>query len=141
MLLFSFQIHPLPLRTSIYILFHPRLSVSRMSSRETSLSNWVTPTQRSSSVIIPIVLGTVLPPLSQASPRPECYCSYGSDKKNNIPCPREGCGGTLRLQRHVSFVDCPGHDVLMATMLNGAAVMDAALLLIAGNEPCPQPQV
>jgi translation initiation factor 2 subunit 3 len=25
-------------------------------------------------------------------------------------------------------------------MLNGAAVMDAALLLIAGNEPCPQPQ-
>ena len=32
--------------------------------------------------------------------------------------------------RHVSFVDCPGHDILMATMLNGAAVMDAALLLI-----------
>ena len=28
----------------------------------------------------------------------------------------------------------------MATMLNGAAVMDAALLLVAGNEPCPQPQ-
>ena len=28
----------------------------------------------------------------------------------------------------------------MATMLNGAAVMDAALLLIAGNETCPQPQ-
>jgi translation initiation factor 2 subunit 3 len=28
----------------------------------------------------------------------------------------------------------------MATMLNGAAVMDAVLLLIAGNEPCPQPQ-
>jgi translation initiation factor IF-2 len=38
------------------------------------------------------------------------------------------------------LVDCPGHDILMATMLNGAAVMDAALLLIAGNEPCPQPQ-
>ena len=37
-------------------------------------------------------------------------------------------------------MDCPGHDILMATMLNGAAVMDAALLLIAGNEPCPQPQ-
>lgn len=28
----------------------------------------------------------------------------------------------------------------MATMLNGAAVMDAAFLLVAGNEPCPQPQ-
>ncbi|KAA8577325.1 hypothetical protein EYC84_007291 [Monilinia fructicola] len=44
------------------------------------------------------------------------------------------------LLRHVSFVDCPGHDILMSTMLSGAAVMDAALLLIAGNETCPQPQ-
>lgn len=46
----------------------------------------------------------------------------------------------MALLRHVSFVDCPGHDILMATMLGGVAVMDAALLLIAGNEPCPQPQ-
>ena len=46
----------------------------------------------------------------------------------------------MELVRHVSFVDCPGHDILMATMLNGAAVMDGALLLIAANEPCPQPQ-
>jgi translation initiation factor 2 subunit 3 len=46
----------------------------------------------------------------------------------------------MKLVRHVSFVDCPGHDILMATMLNGAAVMDAALLLVAGNETCPQPQ-
>ena len=49
-------------------------------------------------------------------------------------------GKEWKLQRHVSFVDCPGHDILMATMLNGAAVMDAAMLLIAGNEDCPQPQ-
>jgi len=28
----------------------------------------------------------------------------------------------------------------MATMLNGAAIMDGALLLIAANESCPQPQ-
>lgn len=39
------------------------------------------------------------------------------------------------LFRHVSFVDCPGHDILMATMLNGAAVMDAALLLIGEYLP------
>ena len=45
-----------------------------------------------------------------------------------------------KLVRHVSFVDCPGHDILMATMLTGAAIMDAALLLIAANETCPQPQ-
>ena len=51
-----------------------------------------------------------------------------------------GTKGNFKLVRNVSFVDCPGHDILMATMLNGAAVMDAALLLIAGNESCPQPQ-
>ncbi|KAI9593997.1 P-loop containing nucleoside triphosphate hydrolase protein [Syncephalis fuscata] len=77
---------------------------------------------------------------SDDCPRPGCYKSYRSDKEDNPPCERPGCTGTMRLLRHVSFVDCPGHDILMATMLNGAAVMDAALLLIAGNEPCPQPQ-
>lgn len=73
-------------------------------------------------------------------PPPDCYASYGSSHTDTPPCLREGCGGTMKLMRHVSFVDCPGHDILMATMLNGAAVMDAALLLIAGNESCPQPQ-
>jgi len=28
----------------------------------------------------------------------------------------------------------------MATMLSGAAVMDGAILVIAADEPCPQPQ-
>merc|ERR1719252_264626 len=68
---------------------------------------------------------------------PDCYCSKGSSTGDVVPCPD---GGNWRLVRHVSFVDCPGHDILMATMLNGAAVMDAALLLVAGNETCPQPQ-
>lgn len=71
--------------------------------------------------------------------RPGCYAAFGSSTSDIIPC-TQGCGGEMELVRHVSFVDCPGHDILMATMLNGAAVMDAALLLIAGNEPCPQPQ-
>ncbi|KAK6343907.1 eukaryotic translation initiation factor 2 subunit gamma [Orbilia brochopaga] len=75
-----------------------------------------------------------------ACPRPTCYRSYKSDKEIDPKCERIGCGGTYELLRHVSFVDCPGHDILMSTMLSGAAVMDAALLLIAGNEPCPQPQ-
>ncbi|KAL7935022.1 P-loop containing nucleoside triphosphate hydrolase protein [Trichoderma chlorosporum] len=75
-----------------------------------------------------------------ACPRPGCYRSYGSEKEVDPPCERDGCSGTYRLLRHVSFVDCPGHDILMSTMLSGAAVMDAALLLIAGNESCPQPQ-
>eukprot|EP01102_Stenamoeba_stenopodia_P011599 TRINITY_DN3582_c0_g4_i1.p1 TRINITY_DN3582_c0_g4~~TRINITY_DN3582_c0_g4_i1.p1 ORF type:complete len:465 (+),score=145.00 TRINITY_DN3582_c0_g4_i1:210-1604(+) len=72
--------------------------------------------------------------------RPSCYRAYGSSKEDEPLCEVPNCGGRMKLLRHVSFVDCPGHDILMATMLNGAAVMDAALLLIAGNESCPQPQ-
>ncbi|XP_067123091.1 eukaryotic translation initiation factor 2 subunit 3, Y-linked [Centruroides vittatus] len=77
---------------------------------------------------------------NEACPRPACYRSFGSSKEDDFACDRPNCSGRFRLLRHVSFVDCPGHDILMATMLNGAAVMDAALLLIAGNESCPQPQ-
>jgi translation initiation factor 2 subunit 3 len=73
-------------------------------------------------------------------PPPDCYKAFGSDKEDTPKCENSGCESSLELQRHISFVDCPGHDILMATMLNGAAVMDAALLLVAANEPCPQPQ-
>ena len=44
------------------------------------------------------------------------------------------------LQRVVSFVDAPGHETLMAIMITGASLMDGALLMVAANEPCPQPQ-
>lgn len=53
-------------------------------------------------------------------------------------CPQ--CGGNLEFKRRISFVDSPGHEVLMATMLSGASLMDGACLLIAADEPCPQPQ-
>uniref|UniRef100_A0A7S1C038 Tr-type G domain-containing protein n=1 Tax=Corethron hystrix TaxID=216773 RepID=A0A7S1C038_9STRA len=66
------------------------------------------------------------------------YTSRGSSHPDVFVDEKNGV--TYRLRRHVSFVDCPGHDILMATMLNGAAVMDAAILLVAGNETCPQPQ-
>lgn len=36
--------------------------------------------------------------------------------------------------RRVSFIDAPGHEMLMATMLSGAAIIDAAILVIAANE-------
>lgn len=36
--------------------------------------------------------------------------------------------------RYVSFIDAPGHEMLMATMLSGAAIIDAAILVIAANE-------
>ena len=62
---------------------------------------------------------------------PDCYCTQ---KK----CPK--CGSETKFLRKVSFVDAPGHETLMATMLSGAAIMDGALLVIAANEVCPQPQ-
>lgn len=37
-------------------------------------------------------------------------------------------------QRYVSFIDAPGHEMLMATMLSGTAIIDAAILVIAANE-------
>jgi len=62
---------------------------------------------------------------------PQCYCT-----KNKCP----SCGGNAELLRVVSFVDAPGHETLMAIMLSGAAIMDGAVLVIAANELCPQPQ-
>ncbi|MHA1728840.1 MAG: translation initiation factor IF-2 subunit gamma [Promethearchaeota archaeon] len=50
------------------------------------------------------------------------------------------CAGVLIEKRKISFVDAPGHEILMATMLSGASLMDGACLLISANEKCPQPQ-
>ncbi|MFO8051824.1 MAG: translation initiation factor IF-2 subunit gamma [Thermoplasmatota archaeon] len=62
---------------------------------------------------------------------PRCYSTKPK-------CPN--CGGKCEYLRSVSFVDAPGHETLMATMLSGAAIMDGSLLMIAANEKCPQPQ-
>lgn len=53
-------------------------------------------------------------------------------------CPK--CKGETKVVRKVSFVDAPGHESLMATMLAGATIIDGALLLVAADERCPQPQ-
>lgn len=37
-------------------------------------------------------------------------------------------------QKYVSFIDAPGHEMLMATMLSGAAIIDSAVLVVAANE-------
>ncbi|MCX6657023.1 MAG: translation initiation factor IF-2 subunit gamma [Candidatus Bathyarchaeota archaeon] len=62
---------------------------------------------------------------------PKCFCT-------SPEC--SGCSKKAEFQRALSFVDAPGHEILMATMLSGAAVMDGAILVIAANEKCPQPQ-
>jgi translation initiation factor 2 subunit 3 len=69
------------------------------------------------------------------------YCEGAEEPEAYQPFP-ELCpeGTTPKLLRRVSYVDAPGHEILMATMLSGAALMDGALLVIAANEKCPQPQ-
>jgi translation initiation factor 2 subunit 3 len=62
---------------------------------------------------------------------PVCYSTQKT-------CPN--CKGKTELLRVISFVDAPGHETLMATMLSGAAIMDGAILVIAADEECPQPQ-
>lgn len=67
---------------------------------------------------------------------PQCHEPDGYTTKDAC----EKCGTKTEILRPISFVDSPGHETLMATMLSGAALMDGALLVIAANEQCPQPQ-
>ncbi|AKB24379.1 Eukaryotic translation initiation factor 2 gamma subunit [Methanosarcina sp. MTP4] len=67
---------------------------------------------------------------------PKCPIPQGYTVEKTCP----NCGETTEEDRTVSFVDAPGHETLMATMLSGAAIMDGAVLVIAANEDCPQPQ-
>lgn len=69
----------------------------------------------------------------------KCNGCEGSDAyTTSSTCPN--CGGAATPFRAVSFVDAPGHETLMATMLSGSALMDGAMLVISANENCPQPQ-
>ena len=64
-------------------------------------------------------------------------------KKDDIYSSNEKClkcSGKCEPQRTISFVDAPGHETLMATVLAGASLMDGILFIIAANEKCPQAQ-
>ena len=77
---------------------------------------------------------------------PSCdeYLTYYLTEKvrkkgeTRFSCPK--CKNQVEFKRNISFVDAPGHEILMATMLSGASLMDGACLLIAADEKCPQPQ-
>ena len=81
-------------------------------------------------------------------PEPDCYWTkqmikeeYQKDKRKKVKydkCPT--CGGDIEFLRKIAFVDAPGHEILMATMLSGASLMDGACLLVAADEKVPQPQ-
>jgi translation initiation factor 2 subunit 3 len=61
--------------------------------------------------------------------------TYYRDEGGNLNVDQNG-----EAERTVSLVDAPGHETLMANVLSGAAIMDGAVLIIAANEECPQPQ-
>lgn len=63
--------------------------------------------------------------------KPSCYSTA---KK----CPV--CFGDTKPERILSFVDAPGHNALMATVLSGTSLIDGAVLVISADEDCPQPQ-
>jgi translation initiation factor 2 subunit 3 len=65
-------------------------------------------------------------------------CKTPKNYSTKPVCPN--CASEAIFVRAVSFVDAPGHEALMATMLSGTAIMDGAILVIAADEPCPQPQ-
>ena len=52
----------------------------------------------------------------------------------------EKCGSPAELVRKFSILDAPGHETLMTTAIAASSITDGALLVIAANEPCPQPQ-
>jgi len=64
-------------------------------------------------------------------PEPQCYSTKPK-------CP--ACGSEGKRLRKVSFLDSPGHETLMATVIAASSIMDGALFVIAANEECPQPQ-
>ena len=67
---------------------------------------------------------------------PDCKAPMKYTTKKECPV----CGKETVLLRRVAFVDAPGHEVLMATMLSGASIMDGAILVVATNERVPMPQ-
>lgn len=71
-------------------------------------------------------------------PKPICYDSKNS---STITIFCKYCNEEMKLIKHVSFVDSPGHNDLMLTMINGTCVMDTTILVTSiGNEIFPASQ-
>jgi len=62
----------------------------------------------------------------------KCSCNEEQVYKlnNGCSCPK----------KKASIVDCPGHNVLLSTMISGVSIMDSCIVVTAANEVCPQPQ-
>jgi translation initiation factor 2 subunit 3 len=72
---------------------------------------------------------------------------YRNKKGIIIPFPEEtvraydpDTSEPLDLLYQVSFVDCPGHQAYISTMISGSFIMDYVLVVIDATAPIPQPQ-
>lgn len=71
-------------------------------------------------------------------PSPSCYSSSPSNVEHIVCCL---CENEMELVKHMSIIDCPGHNNLMATMLNCVGMVDAAILVESVvNDEIPSPQ-
>jgi len=70
----------------------------------------------------------------------QVYSMASSSGRDGKPVTDPDTGTELTHLSTVSFVDCPGHELYMATMISGSKVMDYAMVVIAGNERIPRPQ-
>lgn len=57
---------------------------------------------------------------------PMCYQSSSSFVME-LNC--KYCNNIMELKKHISIIDTPGHNMLMATMINGTSVMDTTILV------------
>lgn len=70
---------------------------------------------------------------------PVCFQNKPS---NTMEAACKICGINMELVRHISLVDIPGHNLLMATMLNGTCVMGSTILVeSAANKIIPNQTV
>ena len=65
-------------------------------------------------------------------------CSKCSEYGAKPTCKK--CSSQASELKKVSFLDAPGHETLMATVIAASSVMDGALFVISAAEKCPQPQ-
>lgn len=66
-----------------------------------------------------------------------CPSSFKLVSNANPECDQ---GDAPRHVRCYSILDHPGHEILVSRMLTGSSVIDYGLVVIAANQPCPQPQ-
>ncbi len=67
---------------------------------------------------------------------PKCPDQSGYTVEEKCP----NCNSKTKPLRRISILDAPGHETLMMTAISASNIVDGAILVIAANEKCPQPQ-